>query len=80
MWGIVCFLNYRSKNDQNKSLSQIATSKTQAHQRWSLDFVVMENLYSLAISTDDHEISIYGKIIEIKNRRFNIRKDSNTKS
>jgi WD40 repeat protein len=35
-------------------------------QRWALDFVLMENLYSIAISTDDHEISFYGNLIFLK--------------
>jgi hypothetical protein len=36
---------------------------TSFRQKWALDFVLMENLYSLAIATDDHEIAVYGKSV-----------------
>lgn len=47
--------------DQNKISSLTVNSKASFRERWALDFVLMENIYSLAISTDDHEITFYGK-------------------
>jgi hypothetical protein len=46
------------KSDFKKN--EYKSIKNLLKQKWAQDFLMMENLYSMAIATDDHEISIYG--------------------
>ena len=53
----------RFKIDPKKTASEQQTIKSLMKQRWVHDFALMETIYSLAIATDDHEISIYGRCL-----------------
>jgi hypothetical protein len=51
----------RYKMDPKKTPPEQQTVKSLMRQRWVQDFALMEPIYSIAIATDDHEISIYGR-------------------